>query len=172
MWGYIRPRAVIDRRELVAAKRSFGSNCFCRKLSAVREIYVTEVVSIQRFNRGCLLVLLLSSTFTLALADEQRNSTLRYGDGKEYQTTIQEAQLLGELPVKGGEPYLLFSGRSDRPCDFLSCDAETTVFFQRASDPPNQWNGRTAKYPGNYYVKETGKLVGLTIDGQYVIDSH
>jgi len=32
-------------------------------------------------------------------------------------------------------------------------------FLSRASDPPNQWNGRTAKYPGNYYVKETGKLV-------------
>lgn len=120
---------------------------------------MTELVSIQRFNRGCLLVLLLTSTFTLALADEPGNSTLIYGDGKEYQTIIQEAHLLGELPVQGGEPFLVFSGRSDRPCDFLGCDAETTVFFQRASDPANQWNGRTAKYPGNYYVKETGKLV-------------
>jgi hypothetical protein len=119
---------------------------------------VSELVSIQRFNPGCLLVLLLTSTFTLALADEPGNSTLIYGAGKEYQTIIQEAQLLGELPVQGGEPFLVFSGRSDRPCDFLGCD-ETTVFFQRASDPANQWNARTAKYPGNYFVKETGKLV-------------
>jgi hypothetical protein len=139
--------------------RSFGSNRFCLKLSAVLEINVTELVSIQRFNSGWLLVLLLTSKFTLALAEEPGNSTLIYGDGKEYQTIIQDAQLLGELPVQGGEPFLVFSGRSDRRCDFLGCDAETTVFFQRASDPPNQWNGRTAKYPGNYYVKETGKLV-------------
>jgi hypothetical protein len=102
---------------------------------------------------------LLVATFASGLADDPKYSKLTYGDGKEYQTTFYDARLLGELPVPGGEPILVFSGRSSLPCPPPDCDSETSIYFQWASEPPDRWSGRSVRYPGNYYTRETGKLV-------------
>jgi hypothetical protein len=118
-----------------------------------------RTVDVRHISRVLIFVLLLTSTFALALADDPNYSKLTYGDGKEYQTTFFDARLLGELPVPVGEPILVFTGRSSLPCDPPDCDSETSVYFQWASEPPDRWTGSSASYPGNYYAKETGKLV-------------
>src|ERR1700678_467012 len=95
-----------------------------------------RTVDVRHISRVSIFVLLLTSTFALALADDPNNSKLTYGDGKEYQTTFFDARLLGELPVPAGEPILVFTGRSSLPCDPPDCDSETSVYFQWASEPP------------------------------------
>jgi hypothetical protein len=95
---------------------------------------------------------------TPATAGEPAHSTLIYSNGKEYKTSFYDSHLLGELPVRGNGPILVYSGRPGRPCALPNCDAETTVYFQATSDAPGK-SGRSLAYPGNYYASESGKLV-------------
>jgi hypothetical protein len=88
-------------------------------------------------------------------ASEQEHSKLVYGNGSEFPTNLYDARLLGELPVDGKEPYLVFSGR---PCP--QCDLDTNVYFRSPSDGSD--TGALAiqsSYPGNYYVSDSGRLV-------------
>jgi hypothetical protein len=104
--------------------------------------------------------LLLTTIFSAMVSSKSAHSTLTYDNGKEYETNFFDAHLLGELPVvdKNG-PILVFAGRPDLPCAPPICDAETDVYFQLATEPPDGWSSRPLRYPGNYYAKESGKLV-------------
>jgi hypothetical protein len=105
---------------------------------------------------GCLSI--LAASFTAAIASEP-GSTLSYGGGKEFHTSLQDAHLLGELPVPGNEPILLFSGRPASPnCTQPDCDPETSVFLESASSGPSMWTSIALRYPGDYYASESGRL--------------
>ena len=96
--------------------------------------------------------------FTAAAAAEPAHSTLIYSNGKEFKANFYDAHLLGELPVRGNGPILVFSGRPSRPCALPDCDAKTTVYFQPTSDAPKE-SGVSLGFPGDYYASESGKLV-------------
>jgi hypothetical protein len=120
---------------------------------------MTNLVGSWRLSRNLLSVLLMTTIFTAAaVAGEPKYSTLIYDNNKEYKTNFYDAHLLGELPVRGNGPILVFSGRPSLSCEIPDCDAETTVYFQPTSDEPVE-SGRFLRYPGNYYASESGKLV-------------
>jgi hypothetical protein len=113
---------------------------------------------IWRLSRDCLSALLLTTTFTAAVAGEPKYSTLIYGNGQKFKTNFYDAHLLGELQVRGNGPILVFSGRPSLPCELPDCDSEATVYFQWTSREA-ETSGRFLRYPGNYYASKSGKLV-------------
>jgi hypothetical protein len=105
-------------------------------------------------NFGWVIALLLAAILA-ANAGEWGNSKLTYGSGKEFQTDLYDARLLGEFPVEGKEPYLAYAGR-----ECPQCDLDTTVYFQSPSDEPGTGpSGVGLSYPGNYYNSDSGRLV-------------
>ncbi len=112
------------------------------------------------WRSSCLLCALLLTTLLAPETEgENANANLRYGDGKEYKTDFSDAHLLGELSVRGNGPVLVYSGHPAKRCTPPDCDAETTVYLQPTSGEPDQGYGLSLRYPGNYYSKESGKLV-------------
>ena len=101
---------------------------------------------------GTILIVITSA----AGASEGGYTTLDYGGGKHFQTSLYHAVLLGQLPATDKEPYLVFSGRS---C--IECDENTSVYVHSPSDGSMKGRGldNRSTYPGNYYAYDTGKLV-------------
>ena len=111
---------------------------------------------LRRFASGWLFLPLM---VLVAATASEPGSTLIYSGGKQFHTDLQGARLLGELPVSGKEPILLFSGRPTiNACKQPYCDPETSVFFEWASSGPNMWTSMALRYPGDYYVSESGSL--------------
>lgn len=123
-------------------------------MASVSKIVVISFAVVAAF----LSALLPTTISSAAVAGEPAYSTLIYSNAREYKTNFFDAHLLGELPVRGNGPILVFSGRPSSPCALPDCDAETTVYFQATSDAPGE-SGRSLAYPGNYYARESGKLV-------------
>jgi len=114
----------------------------------MRKRYASQIVSAWILTLPIVAVL-------AADANEPGHSKLTYGNGKEFQTDLYDARLLGELPADGKEPYLVFAGR-----ECPQCDLDTNVYFRSPSD--GSGTGPMAvqsSYPGNYYVADSGRLV-------------
>jgi hypothetical protein len=129
-----------------------------------------------RFVRGFSALLLATTCTVASRAAESGPSELTYGIGKVFHTSLSDAQLLGQLPVLGKEPILVFSGRPRVSCSPPYCDAVTGVYTQWASNGPNTWNGKPLRYPGDYYDSASQKLlarvrmfIGRCVDSRDVI---
>jgi hypothetical protein len=107
----------------------------------------------------CLALVFLASIFALAEASQLGFSKLIYGDGKVFQTSLVEARLLGQLPIPTKEPILVFSGRPAVTCTRPNCNEGTSVYWEWASYGPNMWNGRSFRYPADYYDLNSKKLL-------------
>jgi hypothetical protein len=130
----------------------------------------------RRFVRGFAALLAAATCMVASHAAESGRSELTYGIGKVFHTILSDAQLLGQLPVPGKEPILVFSGRLTVPCSPPYCDAATGVYTQWASTGPDMWNGKPLRYPGDYYDSTSQKLlarvrmfIGRCVDSRDVI---
>lgn len=90
----------------------------------------------------------------LAAADDDR--LLGFSQGRVFQTAVHEPQLVAELQVPGGEPFLLFSGLG---C--ADCDINRSLYIERPANGPQRSGetGRRYAYPGEYRDPQTQSLV-------------
>lgn len=77
------------------------------------------------------------------------------GEGKSFQTGVFNPRYIGQLPVQGKSPYLIFSGRG---CQ--ECDANNAIYIHSPDDGPMLGSERDPRYeyPGRYRAIETGRL--------------
>ncbi len=81
--------------------------------------------------------------------------TLKYGDGKTFQTAVFQPRYVGQLSTRAKAPYLIFSGRG---C--LDCDANRAIYIHSPDDGQMLGGERDPHYtyPGQYRDPESEQV--------------